>query len=188
MSFLLAILFGIGFGYILYRVGALEYKNILNALRLKDMTIPKFMLFSVSITAVGIIALRSAGLVSLDMISTNIVSNVLGGLIFGIGFAFTGYCPGTCIAAMGEGKRDAKYTVLGGIFGVLLYTLLQQFVGFSFSQYDLGKISLIDALPMNPVSIAVVFGLILIIMIYVIDYIENRISYRKGEKEHVKAV
>lgn len=174
MSLLLAVLFGIGFGYILQRVGALEYKNIINALRLKDLTIPKFMLFSVAITCVGIFSLRTAGLVFLDLITTNVVGNIIGGLIFGVGFAFAGYCPGTSIGAMGEGKRDAKYTVIGGVFGVLLYTLIQQYAGFSITKFDIGKISLVDIVQINPFSLAVMFSFILVIIIYAIDYLEKK--------------
>lgn len=174
MSLLLALLFGIGFGYILQRVDALEYKNIINALRLKDLTIPKFMLFSVAITCVGIFSLRTAGLVSLDLITTNVVGNIIGGLIFGVGFAFSGYCPGTSIGAMGEGKRDAKYTVIGGVFGVLLYTLIQQYTNFSIAKFDIGKISLVDIVQINPFSLAVMFSSILVIIIYAIDYLEKK--------------
>ncbi|WP_186429698.1 YeeE/YedE thiosulfate transporter family protein [Clostridium sp. BSD9I1] len=174
MSLLLALLFGIGFGYILQRVEALEYKNIINALRLKDLTIPKFMLFSVAITCVGIFSLRTAGLVSLDLITTNVVGNIIGGLIFGVGFAFSGYCPGTSIGAMGEGKRDAKYTVIGGVFGVLLYTLIQQYTNFSIAKFDIGKISLVDIVQINPFSLAVMFSSILVIIIYAIDYLEKK--------------
>lgn len=174
MSLLLALLFGIGFGYILQRVDALEYKNIINALRLKDLTIPKFMLFSVAITCVGIFSLRTAGLVSLDLITTNVVGNIIGGLIFGVGFAFSGYCPGTSIGAMGEGKRDAKYTVIGGVFGVLLYTLIQQYTNFSIAKFDIGKISLVDIVQINPFSLAVIFSSVLVIIIYAIDYLEKK--------------
>lgn len=174
MSLLLALLFGIGFGYILQRVDALEYKNIINALRLKDLTIPKFMLFSVAITCVGIFSLRTAGLVSLDLITTNVVGNIIGGLIFGVGFAFSGYCPGTSIGAMGQGKRDAKYTVIGGVFGVLLYTLIQQYTDFSIAKFDIGKISLVDIVQINPFSLAVMFSSILVIIIYAIDYLEKK--------------
>lgn len=182
MSLFLAVLFGIGFGYILQRVGAFEYKNIINALRLKDLTIPKFMLFSVAITCVGIFSLRSAGFVSLDLITTNPVGNIVGGLIFGVGFALAGYCPGTSIGAMGEGKRDAKYTVIGGIFGVLLYTLLQQYTSFSITKFDIGKVSLADIVPINSFSAAVAFSFILVAIIYAIDFLEQRKSSVRGNK------
>ncbi len=176
MNLWLAIIFGIGFGYILQRVGAFEYENIVNALRLKDLTIPKFMLFSVAVTTLGVFSLRGAGLIGLDLIATNPVAAVTGGLIFGIGFALTGYCPGTSIGAMGEGKRDARYVVLGGLVGVLAYSLIQQYTGFSLSAFDQGKISLIDLISLNPFSIAVIYSVFLVGVIFAVDLWEQKRS------------
>jgi len=42
---------------------------------------------------------------------------VLGGLVFGVGFAVLGYCPGTMAVATGEGRLDALF---GGAVGVLV--------------------------------------------------------------------
>lgn len=174
MNFWLAIIFGIGFGYILQRVGAFEFENIINALRLKDLMIPKFMLFSVAITTLGVFSLRGAGLISLDLIVANPIAAITGGLIFGIGFALTGYCPGTSIGAMGEGKKDARYVVIGGLVGVLAYSLIQQYTGFSLSAFDMGKISLIDLIPLNPFSIAVIYSVSLVGVIFLVDLWEQK--------------
>ena len=40
---------------------------------------------------------------------------LIGGLLFGVGFALIGYCPGTGAAALGQGNYDA----IAGIFGLL---------------------------------------------------------------------
>lgn len=176
MSLLLAVIFGIGFGYILYRVGGLDYRNIINALTLKDLSIPKFMILSVAITSVGIFSLRLIGLVSLDVITANPLGNILGGLIFGIGFALVGYCPGTSIGAMGEGKKDARYTVLGGIAGVFIYTLAQQYTGFSIAAFDIGKLNLVDIIHLNSFSVAIIYSIALVLVIYMVDYWEQKKS------------
>ena len=176
MNLFLAVIFGIGFGYILYRVGALDYKNIINALMLKDLSIPKFMLLSVAITSVGIFSLRLIGLVSLDVITANPLGNILGGLIFGIGFALAGYCPGTSIGAMGEGKKDARYTVLGGMVGVFIYTFIQQYTGFSIAAFDIGKLSLDDLIHLNPFSVAVIYSIAIAMIVFLIDYWEHKKS------------
>lgn len=49
---------------------------------------------------------------------------VVAGLIFGVGFAVTGYCPGTALAAAAEGKPDAWTTVLGGLLGALVFAFM----------------------------------------------------------------
>jgi uncharacterized membrane protein YedE/YeeE len=176
MSLLLAVIFGIAFGYILYRVGALDYRNIINALLLRDLSIPKFMILSVSITSVGIFSLRLIGLVKLDIITANPLGNILGGLIFGVGFALAGYCPGTSIGAMGEGKKDARYTVLGGMAGVLMYTIVQQYTGFSITAFDIGKLSLADLIHLNPFSVAIIYSISLALIVYLVDYLEQKKS------------
>lgn len=173
MELFLALIFGIGFGYILQRVGALEYHNILNALRLKDLTIPKFMFLSVAITAVGLYSMRSLDLAWLNLIATNPVANIGGGLIFGVGFALAGYCPGTSIGAMAEGKRDARYTVLGGLAGVLAYALLQQVIAPFLAPYDMGNITLADYIPANPLLVAAMFSLAIGLIVYLTDHWET---------------
>jgi hypothetical protein len=43
--------------------------------------------------------------------------NIIGGLIFGVGFALLGYCPGTIAGAIGNGYLDA---LVGGLAGILI--------------------------------------------------------------------
>jgi len=47
----------------------------------------------------------------------SIGSNVIGGLIFGVGFALLGYCPGTVAGAVGTCAFDALF---GGMIGLLI--------------------------------------------------------------------
>ena len=50
----------------------------------------------------------------------------LGAAIFGTGIAISGYVPGTVWMALGEGRRDAIYAVLGGLLGAASWTLIYQ--------------------------------------------------------------
>ncbi|MFP3210386.1 MAG: YeeE/YedE thiosulfate transporter family protein [Thermocladium sp.] len=49
---------------------------------------------------------------------------VIGGLIFGAGVAVAGYFPGTIWIALGQGRRDAIYAVIGGLLGALAWSLI----------------------------------------------------------------
>ncbi len=48
---------------------------------------------------------------------TVLTANVIGGLIFGLGWGTLGYCPGTAVGATGEGRWDAFW---GGVLGMLV--------------------------------------------------------------------
>ncbi|MCB0932141.1 MAG: YeeE/YedE family protein [Mycobacterium sp.] len=55
----------------------------------------------------------------------------LGGLLFGVGMAICGYCPGTELIALAEGRRDVLYAIPGGLLGAAAWTALYE--------TDLGK-------------------------------------------------
>jgi hypothetical protein len=50
-----------------------------------------------------------------------LAANAVGGLIFGLGMALLGYCPGTGVAAMGEGSRHARWGFAGMILGAAAF-------------------------------------------------------------------
>ena len=86
---------GLLFGFFLQKGRVLRYDKQLGALRLKDMTILKFMLSSVCVGMVGIYLLNDLGLVKLSIKATVLGPVIIGGLIFGLGWGLLGYCPGT---------------------------------------------------------------------------------------------
>ena len=55
-----------------------------------------------------------------------VIGILIGGLIFGLGVAISGYVPGTVWMALGEGRRDAIFAVLGGLLGAATWTVLYQ--------------------------------------------------------------
>lgn len=111
------LLMGIIFGFLLQKGGAGKYDIILGQLLLKDFTVIKIMLSAVVTGMIGIYILKGFGLVQLHPKPGSIGMTVVGGLIFGVGFAVLGYCPGTISAAIGQGNLDALF---GGLIGILI--------------------------------------------------------------------
>jgi len=150
MSLIYGLITGILFGVFLQRAQVLRYDKQLGALRLKDMTIVKFMLTTVLVGAVGIYALYDLGLVKLDIKSTVLGANIGGGLLFGVGWGLLGYCPGTSLGALGEGRWDAIWGILGMLFGAGLfaeaYPALKTGI---FAAGDFGKLTLPMLLGVN---------------------------------------
>ena len=117
IQMVLGLLMGIIFGFLLQKGGAAKYDVILGQLLLRDFTVIKIMLSAVVTGMIGIYLMKSVGLVELHPKPGSVGMTVIGGLIFGLGFAVLGYCPGTISAAIGQGNLDA---LIGGFLGIIV--------------------------------------------------------------------
>lgn len=150
MSLYYGLITGILFGFLLQRAEVLRYDRQLGALRLTDMTIVKFMLSTVLVGMVGIHLLYDQGLVELDIKSAVLGGNILGGLLFGLGWAMLGYCPGTSAGALGEGRWDALWGILGMLVGAALFAEAYPALKATLLTWgDLGKLTLPQVLGVN---------------------------------------
>ena len=151
---------GILFGFFLQRGQVLRYDKQIGALRLIDMTILKFMLTAIFVGSVGIYLLKDLGLVKMSIKSTVLGATIIGGLIFGLGWGLLGYCPGTSTGAIGEGRWDGLWGVLGMLAGAAVYAeaypLMKRTV---LTWGDLGKITLPGILGINHWIVVLVFVL-----------------------------
>jgi uncharacterized protein len=156
----LGLVTGIVFGFLLQKGRAAKYHVIVGQFLLKDWTVGKIMLTAVLVGSVGVYALAQMGWASLHVRAALLGGVLLGGVCFGIGIVVFGYCPGTSVAACGEGRRDAMVGVLGMLFGaglfVALFPSLQPVIK---GLGDWGKITLPEALGVSPWP--VIGGLIL---------------------------
>ena len=165
MSLMYGLVTGILFGILLQKAEVLRFDKQVGALRLMDMTIFKFMLSAIAVGAVGIYLLKDLGLIKLSLKETSIGAQVLGGTLFGIGWAILGYCPGTAGGALGEGRIDAIWGILGMLFGGGIYALAYPFFKANvISLGNFGKITLPQILGVNHWIIIVLFVVLIIIM------------------------
>jgi len=111
------LLFGIVFGFLLQKGGVTRYDVILGQLLLEDFTVIKVMLSAVITGMLGVHLMQHLGWIQLKPKSGSWGKNVIGGLIFGLGFALLGYCPGTIAGAIGSGALDA---LAGGLVGIII--------------------------------------------------------------------
>lgn len=126
MEIFLAILLGTLFGFVLHRVGASNPENIFNMLRLKDLHLMKAILFAIGIASTVLfigLAMEFINPSHID-IKASYWGVLIGGLLLGTGWAIAGYCPGTGLVALGEGRKDALPYILGGLVGAFLYMLM----------------------------------------------------------------
>ena len=113
------LIFGILFGFLLHKGGATKYDVIVGQMLLTDFTVLKIMFSAIATGMIGIYFMKSMGWIELSLKKGSVGMNVIGALIFGVGFAVLGYCPGTIAGAIGNGYLDA---IVGGLAGIVLGT------------------------------------------------------------------
>lgn len=158
MELFFGLITGIGFGVLLQRAEVIRFDRQIGALLLKDMTIVKFMLTTIIVGMVGVHLLVDLGLAKFSIKTLILGGNLLGGLIFGVGWALLGYCPGTAGAALGEGRVDALAGMAGMLVGAAVfaeaYPALKQSV---LTWGDFGKATLPNLLGLSHWPVIVVF-------------------------------
>ncbi len=149
-------LIGCAFGAILYLGGATSYRRILGTLRLKDMWIIKLMGTAIGVGALGIALLNLGGWAHMSVKPVYVWGVALGGLVFGVGWAVSGFCPGTCVVGAAEGKKDALATLLGGLVGALIFSLVYPSLEVLIKTANFGELTLNGLLGINGIWPALV--------------------------------
>jgi uncharacterized membrane protein YedE/YeeE len=160
---LLGLFTGVIFGFLMQKARVLRYEKQIGALLFKDMTIFKFMLSAIIVGMFGIMALYDLGVITLSHKPMNMGGVLLGGALFGIGWAVMGFCPGTSVGAAGEGRWHAIFGALGMVVGAGLYAEMYPFYKVTVLSWgDFGKIGLPDALGVNHWIITAVLAILFV--------------------------
>ncbi len=120
----IAFVLGGGFGFCLERAGFGSARKLTAVFYLWDMAVVKVMFTAIVTAMAGLVLLSWAGVMDLAQIylePPNFAAAAIGGLIFGAGFIVGGYCPGTSIAAIATGRKDAITFALGMLAGMWSY-------------------------------------------------------------------
>ncbi|MCG8552760.1 MAG: YeeE/YedE family protein [Desulfobacterales bacterium] len=146
MTIVFAIILGTFFGFALQRVGATNPQNIINMLRLKELHLMKAIFFAIGISSTLLFVLMALGVINAGHLSvkSSYFGVIVGGALLGLGFAIAGYCPGTGLTALADGRKDALFFVGGGLAGALIYTMIYGSIKGSwlFDQIAGGKVML----------------------------------------------
>lgn len=126
------LLAGLFFGFVLSRSGASDYDYIRRMFTGEDFRLALLMGTAVIVGAAGMLLLKALG--GRDVGGQPIRINrkplnkntVFGGMLFGVGWAVSGACPGTVLAQIGEGKILGLATLSGMLFGTLVYALIAE--------------------------------------------------------------
>ena len=149
LNLVVALLLGIGFGFVLEQAGFSSSRRLAGVFYGYDFTVLR-VFFTAAVTAmIGVILLSYFGLLDTDLIFVNpmwLYPAIVGGIIMGFGFILGGYCPGTSLCAAAIGKVDAMFFVGGGLLGVLIFgEMFPLYKGF-FVSSDLGSVKVFQSL------------------------------------------
>jgi len=155
---LLGLVTGIAFGFLLQKSRVLRFEKQVGCMLLKDMTIVKFMFAAILVGMVGIQLLAGADLITLGRKPMNLGAILVGGALFGCGWAVMGFCPGTSVGALAEGRWHALFAIAGMLTGAGLYAEFYPcFKTTVLAWKDFGKIGLPETLGVSPWIVVLVF-------------------------------
>jgi uncharacterized membrane protein YedE/YeeE len=121
-SLLVPALVGVGVGVALERAGLGSAPKLAGQFTLRDLTVFKVMFTAIVTAMLGAFWLARLGWLDLARVhapQTFVVPQLVGGLVFGAGFALAGLCPGTACVSAATGRGDGLATALGFLAGVL---------------------------------------------------------------------
>jgi uncharacterized protein len=146
-SLAFALVTGVAFGFFLERAGLGSAKKLAGQFYFRDMTVFKMMFTAIITAMLGVFWLSWAGLLQTDMIyltPTFVWPQLIGGLVFGVGFIVGGYCPGTSCVASSTGSLDGVVNVVGLLFGIFLFGELYPWLEGFYTAGPLGQVTMVD--------------------------------------------
>jgi len=125
LAIVAGIAMGVVFGFALEKSRVFEPGIIVGQMQLRNFIMLKVFLTAVATGAVVLAVLNGFGYVKLQPKVAAYAADAVGGLLLGAGISISGACPGTALAQIGAGYRDALFTLVGGLFGAVTYSYAQ---------------------------------------------------------------
>jgi uncharacterized membrane protein YedE/YeeE len=183
-SLFFAFVIGIGFGFFLERAGFGSSVKLAAQFYGRDLTVFKVMFTAIVTAMLGLFWLAWLGVLDLSRVNvlpTYFVPQLVGGLIFGVGFVMGGYCPGTCAVAAVTGKMDGWIHLSGMMAGIFFFGELYPALEGFYNSSPMGNVSL-DTLLGIPYGAAVFLIVVLALGgFYFAEKIEKRLASVKSE-------
>jgi uncharacterized membrane protein YedE/YeeE len=172
-----ALAIGVAFGFTLERAGMGNAKKLVGQFYLTDMTVFKVMFSAILTAMLGVFWLSRLGVLDVSRIyvpETWLLPQLVGGLVFGVGFAAAGLCPGTSCVSAATGRIDGMAAVAGMFAGVLLTGVLFSRLESFYDRTPRGALTLPTALSV-PAGV-VVLGVVVLALsgFQIAEWVERR--------------
>jgi uncharacterized membrane protein YedE/YeeE len=127
MKNIIYIIFGTLFGIVLTKAEVISWFRIQEMFRFNEWHMYLIIGSAVVVGAVAMQVVQRMKLKSLNGEELKIQGKkfhqgfIIGGVMFGFGWAITGACPGPIFAQIGAGETPALFTLAGALVGAFLY-------------------------------------------------------------------
>jgi len=182
---------GFAFGYVLESSGFNHAPTLAAQFYFRDMRVLKVFFTAIVTAMLLIFAAAGLGLLDYNAIWVNptyLWSGILGGLIMGAGFILGGFCPGTSLVALATFKLDGVFFVLGGLFGVFLFSeTVQSFADFFYGSYY-GRLTLMDVFHLPAGVVALLVTLLALFMFWGGEKLEQKFGGKPASQGALRRV
>ncbi len=162
-------LIGVGFGFLLDRGGATDFNIIVNQLLLKDFRVLKIIFTAIVIGTIGLHLVVKYSSSELQPKPYRWKPIVIGGLVFGAGFAVLGLCPGTAAGAVGTGAIHALFGILGMIIGAGVFASVYPHIAEFMTESDSGPIRIPELLGVSQWWVILTIASVLLASMYLLE-------------------
>lgn len=177
-NFVIAILLGVAFGFILEASGFSSSRNIVGVFYGYNFVVLRVFFTALIVTMVGLMYFDYFGWLNLSQIfilPTFWQPMLVGGVIMGFGFIMGGFCPGTSFTAIAIGKIDALLFTVGLYVGIGIFSLAFPLFADFYNTGYLGNITVTDLTGIKASWLALAFTVIALAAFWITMLIEKKI-------------
>ena len=132
MKFIKFLLVGVVMGIMMSKSEVISWYRIYEMFRFESFHMFGIIGSTVSIGVIGMFLIKkykikdfSGNPISIHEKDKSIARYLIGGTIFGLGWAMTGACPGPMFTLLGYGVYSVGIVIVSAVFGTFLYGLLR---------------------------------------------------------------
>ena len=178
-NFVIAILIGIAFGYIMEATGFSSSRKLAGVFYGYDFAVLKVFFTSAVVAVIGLYYMDYLNFVDISQLyvqPTYLWAAIIGGIIMGVGFLAGGFCPGTSLCAVAIGKIDGMVFTVGLMIGIFIFSESFSVLEPFFESSNLGNITLVESLGFSPYWIILIMTVVALIAFAFSDWVRSKVK------------
>ena len=178
-NFIIAILIGMAFGYILEATGFSSSRKLAGVFYGYDFVVLKVFFTAAVVSFIGLYYMDYLNLVDIGELYIQplyLWSAVIGGMIMGVGFIAGGFCPGTSLCAVAIGKIDGMAFNVGLVLGIFIFSESFGLLEPLFEATNMGHVTMDESLGISPYWIILGVTVIAVVAFAFSDWLRLRVK------------